>query len=210
MKPGQHESTKSMEYEVIVVLCNSAGQDREIVGSPILQRSVLAVMLFAFWMILSGNTEIKFVTYGVFTAVITAWVTYPLLLVPDAEGKKYYYVFGLNPFRLVYYFFWLMWQLILANVDVVKATVREELDINPCVVSFRFRMNHPMGQVILANSITLTPGTVTMNVTEDGLFEVHALTDGAADGVKDGEGMPAKVAWLLGEPFEFEVVGVEY
>jgi len=192
------------------VFGSGAVQDKEIARSPVLHRSVLAVMLFCFWMILSGNTEVKFMTYGVLTSVVTAWVCYPLLLVPDKEQKRYYYVFGLNPARLVNYFFWLMWQLILANVDVLKATVREELDINPCVVSFRFRMNHPLGQVILANSITLTPGTVTMDVTDDGVFAVHALTDGAAEGVKDGDGMPAKVAWLLGEAFEFELIGEEY
>lgn len=187
-----------------------AVHDKEIVGSSIVHRFLLAVMLFCFWMLLSGNTEVKFMTYGVLTAVITAWASYPLLLVPDREKTKYYFVFGINPFRLVYYFFWLMWQLILANIDVIRATVRAELDINPGVVSFRYRVNHPMAQVILANSITLTPGTVTMNVTEEGLFEVHALTNGAADGLKDANGMPAKVAWLLGETFEFEVVKEDY
>lgn len=196
--------------EVIRVSSMGAVHNKEIAGSSIIHRFVLAVMLFCFWMLLSGNTEVKFMTYGVLTAVITAWACYPLLLVPDKENTKYYFVFGINPFRLVYYFFWLMWQLVLANVDVIKATVRAELDINPGVVVFRYRAAHPMAQVILANSITLTPGTVTMNVTEDGLFEVHALTDGAADGLKDPSGMPAKVAWLFGEEFEFELVREDY
>ena len=44
-----------------------------------------------------------------------------------------------------------------------------------------------------------------MNVTDDGLYEIHALTTGAAEGVLDG-GMQKKVAWLFGEPLDFEVV----
>ena len=188
----------------------SAVQEKDIVGSPMYHRVVLSVMLFAFWMLLSGNTEIKFVTYGVLTAVITAWTCYPLLLIPDGKKQRYYYIFDINLFGFIRYFIWLMWQLFLANVDVIKATTGSELAVNPRVVKFRFVSEHPMAAVILANSITLTPGTVTMNVTEDGLFEVHALTDGAADGLKDPDGMPAQVAKLLGQKFEFEMIGEEY
>ena len=57
----------------------------------------------------------------------------------------------------------------------------------------------------LANSITLTPGTVTLNVTDDGLYEVHALNQGFADGLLEG-GMQQKIAELFGEPFIYEVV----
>ncbi|MGN0941012.1 MAG: Na+/H+ antiporter subunit E [Selenomonadaceae bacterium] len=184
--------------------------DKSIVGSPIAHLSSMTIMLYVFWLLLSGNTQPKFLIYGAITSIVASWVCYPLLLIPNFDGTKKYFVFGINPFKIVYYFFWLMWQLILANIDVIKATVRHELDINPCVVKFRYRIDNPMGTVILANSITLTPGTVTMNVTPDGLYEVHALTDGAADGLKDPSGMPGKVAWLLGQDFEFDVVEVDY
>ena len=101
-----------------------------------------------------------------------------------------------------------MWQLVLANIDVLLATTGQELKIDPKVVRFRFRADNPMASVILANSITLTPGTVTMNVTDDGVYEIHALTVGAAAGVLDG-GMQKKVADLYGEKFDFAVVESE-
>ena len=179
-------------------------------GTPITHILYMAVLMFAFWLLLSGNTEVKFLTYGILTAVIVAWVSYPVLLLPNREQTRKYFVLGINPGKLIAYFFWLMWQLVLANVDVIKATVGPELVINPCVVKFRYTIDNPMGTMILANSITLTPGTVTMNVTEDGLFEVHALTDGAAEGLEDPMGMPAKVAWLLGQDFQFEKLGRDY
>ncbi len=102
-----------------------------------------------------------------------------------------------------------MWQLILANIDVLKATVTPELKINPCVVKFRYTIDNPLGKVILANSITLTPGTVTLNMTKDGVYDIHALTNVASEGVQDYESMPSKVAWLLGQDYTYELLGVE-
>lgn len=182
--------------------------DKKIVGSPMVHMTGLALVLFAFWMVLSGRTETKFVVYGILTAVVTTWVTYPLLLVPNKDGSKKYYVFGFSIPKMIMYFFWLMWQLVLANIDVLLATTGQELNIDPKVVRFRFRADNPMAYVILANSITLTPGTVTMNVTDDGVYEIHALTVGAAAGVLDG-GMQKKVADLYGEKFDFAVVESE-
>ena len=182
--------------------------DKKIVGSPMVHMTCLALVLFAFWMILSGRSETKFVVYGILTAVVTTWVTYPLLLVPHKDGSKKYYVFGFSIPKMIMYFFWLMWQLVLANIDVLLATTGQELNIDPKVVRFRFRADNPMASVILANSITLTPGTVTMNVTDDGVYEIHALTVGAAAGVLDG-GMQKKVADLYGEKFDFAVVESE-
>ncbi len=182
--------------------------DKKIVGSPMVHMTGLALVLFAFWMVLSGRTETKFVVYGILTAVVTTWVTYPLLLVPNKDGSKKYYVFGFSIPKMIMYFFWLMWQLVLANIDVLLATTGQELNIDPKVVRFRFKADNPMASVILANSITLTPGTVTMNVTDDGVYEIHALTVGAAAGVLDG-GMQKKVADLYGEKFDFSVVESE-
>lgn len=181
-------------------------QDKPIVGSPALHVSSLAVLLFAFWMLLSGNTEVKFLTYGAITALVTAWVTYPLLLIPDDAETKTYFLLGVNPAKLALYLLWLFWQLVLANLDVLRATVRPEIEIDPRVVRFRYRADHPMAKVCLANSITLTPGTVTIDVAEDGTFTVHALTEGAADGLKDGA-MQEKAAWLFGTPYTFEQIG---
>ena len=180
-------------------------RDKRIVGSPAVHLLSMAVLLFAFWMLLSGNTQPKFLTYGVLTAIIATWVSYPLLLVPNGNDTKRYFVFGVNPAKMVMYIVWLFWQLVLANIDVIRATVRPEIEIDPCVVCFRYQTDNPLARVVLANSITLTPGTVTMNVTEDGMYEVHALTVGAADGLRSGD-MQRKVAWLYGEPCEFTIL----
>ncbi len=178
--------------------------DKRVVGSSILHLLSMAIMMFAFWMLLSGNTQPKFLTYGVLTAIVAAWVSYPLLLIPNADDTRRFFVFGVNPLKLLEYIVWLFWQLVLANIDVIRATVRPEVEIDPGVVRFHFQTDNPMAKVVLANSITLTPGTVTMNVTEEGLYEVHALTEGAAEGLRSGD-MQKKAAWLFGEEYSFKL-----
>lgn len=182
--------------------------NNNIEGSPLIHKLCLGVVLFGFWMVLSGRTETKFIVYGILTAVATTWLTYPLLLVPNKDGSKRYFVFGVSLPKFIMYFFWLMWQLVLANIDVLLATTSQELNIDPKVVRFYFKVDNPMASVVLANSITLTPGTVTINVTDDGLYEIHALTAGAAAGVLDGS-MQRKVAGLYGEKFNFAVAESE-
>lgn len=180
----------------------------QVVGSENKQKIGTAILLFIFWMIMTGGeTEPKFVLYGVVTAAVVTWLTYPLLLVPNQDGTKLYYLFNFPALKFVNYFFWLMWQLLLANLDVLLATTAQDMmsKIDPKVIRFKFHADNPMAHVVLANSITLTPGTVTLNVTDDGLYEIHALTPGAAEGCLDG-GMQKKVAWLFDEKFEFEAV----
>lgn len=182
--------------------------NKNIVGSTMVHKLCMALVLFGFWMALSGRTETKFVVYGIITALVTTHITYPLLLVPNKDGSKRYFVFGASIPKFIVYFLWLMWQLVLANIDVLLATTSQELEIDPKVVRFYFKVDNPMASVMLANSITLTPGTVTLNVTNDGLYEIHALTKGAAEGVLDGS-MQKKVADLYGEKFDFAVVESE-
>ena len=179
--------------------------DKTIVGSPVKHLVVLAVVLFAFWFLLSGKVDFKFLLYGVLTAIISAWICVPLLLLPNADGTKKYFIFDVNLGKYAVYWLWLLKEVVNANIDVVKATVKSEMVINPRVIAFRIKYDNPMAHTTLANSITLTPGTVTLNVTEDGLYESHALTDGAAEGLLGG-GMQQKVADLFGEPFIYEVV----
>ena len=180
----------------------------KIVGSPIVHKVCLFMLLFAFWMALVGTLKTKFVIYGIVTAATTVWMCYPLLLVPNKDGGRKYFVFGISIFKFISYSIWLMWQLVLANIDVLKATTSQNLDIDPKVVRFYFKVDNPMAYVVLANSITLTPGTVTLNVTDDGLFEIHSLTVGAAEGVLDGS-FQKKVADLYGIDYEFAVVEEE-
>lgn len=100
----------------------------------------------------------KFLTYGVLTAVISAWICVPLLLLPNAKGTKKYFIFDVPLAKYAVYWLWLLNEVVKANIDVVKATVKSEMVINPRVIRFRIKMDNPIAHATLANSITLTPG----------------------------------------------------
>ena len=131
----------------------------------------------------------------------------PLLLVSNLSGTKKYFIFDVPPFKFIAYCAWLFLQLILANIDVVQAYLRPQMAIDPKVIRFKLPMDNPVATTFLANSITLTPGTVTINVTKENVFEIHALTKGAADGIVNGD-MPKHVARLFKEDDSgFEYLG---
>ena len=97
---------------------------------------------------------------------------------------------------------WLLKEIFKSTYDVCKVIMKPGTDYVPRIVYFSMPYENPMASVILANSIILTPGTVTIDVTDDGIFEVHALNKTAADDMLSGT-MPRKVAWVFGETCEF-------
>lgn len=182
-------------------------KDKRIVGSPVLHFVKLVIVMMVIWLLLSGRLEAKFLIYGIGTSVIGAYICMPLLIVDGVSGEKKYFAFNFNLFRMLGYLVWLAWQLILANIEVAKAVVSPSPQIGPQVVKFKVYMDNPMALAVLANSITLTPGTVTMDVTDDGIYTIHALTDNTANGIISGD-MQGKVAKLFGEDTRFEILEV--
>ena len=87
-------------------------------------------------------------------------------------------------------------------------TLFKREEIKPSVVWFKIYYDNPLAIALLANSITLTPGTITVDVT-DGIFSVHALTKSAAEGLLDGS-MQAKIAWVYDEPSETEPIVLNF
>jgi multicomponent Na+:H+ antiporter subunit E len=88
--------------------------------------------------------------------------------------------------RLPLFVPWLLWEILKANLDVARRIVDPRLPISPRMIRVRTGQRHDLGRVIYANSITLTPGTVSVSVQDDEI-EVHALTQSAADGLASGE-----------------------
>lgn len=157
----------------------------------------LTLGLFAIWIMLSGQLETKFLLIGFFSSLAISYVCFPLLMIGEKDGEKEFFVFGVNYLKLFLYSLWLMGEIFKASIDVAKEILKPHMDYEPRVVHFSMPYENPMASVVLANSIILTPGTITLDVTEDGIFEVHALTKGAAEDLLSGE-MAERVAALYG------------
>jgi len=153
------------------------------------------VILFAFWLLLSGRYQAKYIIIGAISAALVTFFTNDLFYFALQRGEKLGIKSG-QVFRQIWRFLlyipWLLLQIILANVQVAYLVLHPKMPIEPVLLLFRTRMRKGMAQVTLANSITLTPGTITVSL-ENGNYIIHALKPPLASGLVDGT-MQSKVA----------------
>jgi len=75
-------------------------------------------------------------------------------------------------FYMIYYLFVFIWELIKSNIDVARRVLTPSLPINPGIVKFKTKLTTDYSRMVLANSITLTPGTLSIDIIDD-TFYVH-------------------------------------
>ena len=134
----------------------------------------LYLVLLVLWISLSGEFHWLLLTLGLLSAGLVVVIALRMDVV-DHEGHPVH----LRPDKLVAYWGWLLWEIVKANVDVSRRIVSPRLPISPTLTRVRTTQSSELGQVMYANSITLTPGTVSMSIDGDSI-EVHALTQEAA------------------------------
>jgi len=150
------------------------------------------VMLFAFWLVFSGHFDVFHVSLGLICSVTVATLSYDLVLSDTLSSRT-----AMIAWRFVQYTPWLLYEVVVANFHVL-ALVLQPGRIRPQVVRFKTALTSDLAKVTLANSITLTPGTITMDVDGDE-FYVHAVSDEAAQSVKLDD-MERRVAYVFFEP----------
>ena len=149
-------------------------------------RLVVFVVLYAFWLLFSGQYDFFHLSLGFICSLLVTYVSHDLLT-QDIAG-----VGSLGKiWRFVQYVPWLIYQVIVANLHVAYLVINPKA-IDPQVVGFKTKLKSDISLVTLANSITLTPGTITMDIV-DGHFYVHALSQKVADDLLTGE-MERRVA----------------
>ena len=154
----------------------------------IIKALLLFVFYFVIWLLLSGHYDPLLLTLGVLSCITCLYVTWKAKFI-DEEGLPLHLLI-----RLPIYTVWLFKEIIKANIDTAKIIILN----NPDPQNFRVKSSQKTeaGKVTYANSITLTPGTVTTEIDGD-VLEVHALSSDMADDVKSGA-MDKKVSWLEG------------
>ena len=154
-----------------------------------MRRLVVFTILLAVWLVFSGHFDALHLSLGVVCAALVA-VTSSDLLLPESPSSRT----PLKVWRYVCYLPWLLYQVVLANLHVVYLVVFPH-KIRPQVVRIKTGLTSDLALVTLANSITVTPGTITMDV-KDGELCVHALSDKAAAGLRAGD-MERRVAHVF-------------
>ena len=139
----------------------------------------LAAGLGALWLLLSGHYDPWFMMLGTASVALSFWLASRMHVV-DQEGAPHTLLV-----RAAIYLPWLMREVIRSNVDVARRILTPSLPISPRTFTIRASQRTAVGRVLYANSITLTPGTVTIDVRDNEL-EIHALTSESAEEVRAG------------------------
>ena len=140
----------------------------------------LSLFLFAIWLLLSGHYTPLMLALGVLSTLLVVLLATRADLI-DRETQPI-----LLKFSVLLYWFWLGREIIKSNIDVARRILSPRLPISPNVFTVRAVQKTELGRVTYANSITLVPGTVAMDVDAD-VITVHALTEDAAADLKRGE-----------------------
>jgi multicomponent Na+:H+ antiporter subunit E len=157
---------------------------------------VIFVILFALWLVLSGLFDPFHLTLGFVSCLIVTRISSDLLFEDRSIGFRRRITQGK---RLSAYLLWLVWQIVLANLAVLKLAFSPRKALQPQIVRYRTSLRSDFEKFLLANSITLTPGTVTIKILGD-IYYIHAVNDAAAAGL-DGE-MERRIARIfsVGDP----------
>lgn len=140
-------------------------------------RSLLTVLaLFALWLLMSGIYKPLIVALGLISAIVSVWIVRRMDDAADADRLEV----NIKPVALLKYLGWLMVEIAKANWAVTKVILSRDIKMNSKLFSVRHTQRSDLGQAIFANSITLTPGTVSVEVEKDH-FLVHALTYSETD-----------------------------
>lgn len=131
------------------------------------------LLLGATWLLWSGVYEPLLLGLGLLSCLLTLYLAHRM-----GFFEPGFYLLPLAP-RLPRFWAWLLVEIVKSSLSVSLAILRPRTTVSPSIVHLRTDLG-PIGQTLLANSVTLTPGTVTLDV-HDGNLRVHCLTRAAAD-----------------------------
>lgn len=136
------------------------------------------LLYFALWVIFNGQITLEICLFGVVIAAVIFAFTCKFLNYSIGKEKKLLK----NSLRIFCYVVILVKEIVKANFAVIHMILSEREELEPVIVDFRSDMKTSMGQALLANAITLTPGTITVSL-EDTDYVVHCLDESLAEGM---------------------------
>ena len=146
------------------------------------------LMILGTWILWSGHLEFLPMIFGGFSCLLVVYLARRMKLL-DGESWPIS-IIG----KLPLYWLWLFWEIIKSNIDVARRILSPSLPIEPRLFELSLSFQSNLGRVVYANSITLTPGTVTTKLSVE-TIEVHSLSGESERELRDGQ-MSAKVLCL--------------
>tara|TARA_R110000868_G_scaffold28525_8_gene106916 strand:- start:4943 stop:5395 length:453 start_codon:yes stop_codon:yes gene_type:complete len=138
------------------------------------------LVLFGSWLLMSGVFIPFILLLGVFSCAVVVVIAMRMDVI-DHEAVPVHLTL-----KAILYWPWLLWEIVKANIDVTRR-VLGLAEISPTMVRIQATQKSDLGLVIFANSITLTPGTISIDLEEDGHILVHAISREGTVGLEGGE-----------------------
>lgn len=136
------------------------------------------IIFFLIWIVFNGQFTLEIAAFGLVVAGLIYWFICRFL----GYRPQYDILLFKRFFLLIHYLFVLVTEILKANIVVFKMVYSSKYEIEPVVIHFRTHLTSNFARVLLANSITLTPGTITVSLTDDE-YVVHCLDKNLAVGI---------------------------
>jgi len=162
-----------------------------------MRRVTYFILGFAIWMLLTWTIDIQVLTAGLIASVVVAILFHEIL------PEEHHII--ISPVRVFWFLVYLpvfFYYMMKANLDVVYRALHPKMPINPGIVKIKTELKTPMGITALANSITLTPGTLTVDLTDDGFLYIHWINVTSTETEQATEAIAKRFEWFLKKIFE--------
>ena len=167
-----------------------------------MRRLIYFVLAFVIWILLTwpfvdSKIDVQVVIAGLIASIFVSIIFHEIL-------PKEHHVF-ISPVRVFWFLVYLpvfFYYVMMANLDVVYRALHPKMPIKPGIVKIKTTLKTESGITALANSITLTPGTLTVDLTDDGYLYVHWINIKAEDVEHATKHIAHKFEWFLKKIFE--------
>jgi multicomponent Na+:H+ antiporter subunit E len=151
-------------------------------------------ILFGLWVLLSGMFDAFHLSLGVAASIFVTWISAEFF--PTGMSTIFHPAAAI---RMFLYIVWLLWKIFVANIAMLRLVFHPRMGelLDPNMLQFKTGLRSKLALTTLANSITLTPGTITVIIDERGYVTVHAID--ASSGVEDFLEMERRIALVYGE-----------
>ena len=181
--------------------------DKKMQSNPWINWFELFSVMLCLWFVLSEIFAMKFVIFGVTVCVTVSFFCLDSMRLAGLKSDRTYFILHADPAGFASYLAWLMKEIVKSALDVSAVVISGRKRTDPHMIWFKADYDNPAARALLANSITLTPGTVTVDMYDDGTYSVHALNAKFAEGLLEGT-MQKKIAALYGEEIDYRIIEV--
>lgn len=162
-----------------------------------MRRVIYFILAFITWLLLAWTIDVQVIVAGLIASAIVAILFHEIL-------PKEHHIF-FSPIRVFWFLIYLpvfFYYLLKANLDVVYRALHPEMPIKPGIVKIKTTLKTDSGITALANSITLTPGTLTVDLTDDGFLYVHWINVKSKNTEEATKFIAQRFEWFLKKIFE--------